>query len=205
MESLTKTVKRMTLEDLEADLSKILECPVCLSVPRSGPIPSCSSGHIVCSTCRENLSDCPVCRKPLLDNNVNSVAASLIEKVKHKCKYNDSGCEETDFLMHLENHEKKCPERIITCPYLGCRRRRVQFKNYSKHSLDGGYRSKFMGQTEPCTSQALVDTDEYRTNDLDIEKHCFKIYVSYCKRPILVTFETIMDDVHENMADNQTK
>ena len=132
MESLTKTVKRMTLEDLEADLSKILECPVCLSVPRSGPIPSCSSGHIVCSTCRENLSDCPVCRKPLLDNNVNSLAASLIEKVKHKCKYNDSGCEETDFLMHLENHEKKCPERIITCPYLGCRRRRVQFKNYSK-------------------------------------------------------------------------
>ena len=179
----------MTLEDLEADLSKILECPVCFSVPRSGPVPSCSSGHIVCPTCRQNLTECPMCRRPLTDDNFNSLATVLIEKSKHKCKY--SGCEETDVLKQLENHEKRCPERIIICPHLNCREK-VKFKNYSQHSLNGT--SYGNGNKKLCTSQALVDTKEYRTNALDIEKHCFKMNVSYCKLPILVIFETIRAD-----------
>ena len=29
-----------------------LECPVCFSIPRELPIPSCSAGHIVCKSCR---------------------------------------------------------------------------------------------------------------------------------------------------------
>ena len=28
-----------------------LECPVCLVVPRMGPVPSCPSGHLTCSPC----------------------------------------------------------------------------------------------------------------------------------------------------------
>ena len=208
MESLEKTVRQMTienledLEDFEADVSKSLECPVCYTVPRSGPVPSCSAGHIVCSSCRKNLSECPMCRRPLSDDHFNSLATTLIEKIKHKCKYTE--CEETDFLKRLEYHEKICPERIITCPYLNCREK-VKFKNYRQHSLNGtSYEMHLMnlmhpmGQKVTCTSKALVDTEEYRTDALDIEKHCFKMHVSYCKRPILVIFETIRADMGIN-------
>ena len=157
MEFLEKTVRQMTienledLEDFEAYVSKSLECPMCFIVPRSGPVPSCSAGHIVCSSCRKNLSECPTCRRPLSDDHFNSLAATLIEKVKHKCKYSE--CEETDFLKRLEYHEKICPERIITCPYLNCRVK-VKFKNYSQHSLNG---TTFGGGYKvTCISKALV-------------------------------------------------
>ena len=35
-----------------AGIQEDLECPVCFSIPRELPIPSCSAGHIVCQTCR---------------------------------------------------------------------------------------------------------------------------------------------------------
>merc|ERR1719348_1282930 len=48
-----------------------LECPVCLCVPRRGPVPSCPSGHLICSPCllkmkKEGKGDnCPSCRAPM--------------------------------------------------------------------------------------------------------------------------------------------
>ena len=40
---------------------KELECPVCLDVA-SSPIFMCSEQHLICSTCRPKLSNCPECR-----------------------------------------------------------------------------------------------------------------------------------------------
>jgi len=40
---------------------KELECPVCLEVACS-PIFMCSEQHLICSTCRQKLSNCPECR-----------------------------------------------------------------------------------------------------------------------------------------------
>merc|ERR1719369_1335240 len=40
---------------------KELECPVCLEVACS-PIFMCSEQHLICSTCRPKLSNCPECR-----------------------------------------------------------------------------------------------------------------------------------------------
>ena len=40
---------------------KELECPVCLEVAFS-PIFMCSEQHLICSTCRPKLSNCPECR-----------------------------------------------------------------------------------------------------------------------------------------------
>ena len=36
---------------LVADLQGAVECPVCLVVPREGPVPCCPHGHITCSPC----------------------------------------------------------------------------------------------------------------------------------------------------------
>ena len=47
------------------DLKDVLECPVCLKVPRSAPIFQCERGHVVCNECHPKLVTCPVCRLPL--------------------------------------------------------------------------------------------------------------------------------------------
>ena len=47
--------KNMKLEEdknkIEGKLRKLVECPVCLLLPRKGPVPCCTNGHLVCSTC----------------------------------------------------------------------------------------------------------------------------------------------------------
>ena len=118
--------------NLEEDLASHLECPVCLLVPREGPIPSCPVGHIICKTCRESLDTCPTCRRPLSDENSNSLASALIDKVKHKCKFHMDGCDEKGLMNELQNHEKICPERTIICPNLKCMKE-VKLKCYQSH------------------------------------------------------------------------
>ena len=41
------------LVELVEELKQMVECPVCLLLPKNrGPIPVCSNGHFVCTTCR---------------------------------------------------------------------------------------------------------------------------------------------------------
>ena len=35
--------------------NEILQCPVCLTIPRTGPIYQCANGHIVCKDCHAKL------------------------------------------------------------------------------------------------------------------------------------------------------
>ena len=60
-----------------------MECPVCLTIPRSLPIPCCPAGHILCRSCRARVLHCPTCRRQLEDNT-SSLAATLIERVRHR-------------------------------------------------------------------------------------------------------------------------
>ena len=73
------------------DLKDLLECPVCLRVPRSSPIYQCARGHVVCSECRPNVTTCPQCRDPL--GNIRSlISEKMLEKLPCVCKYTDHGC-----------------------------------------------------------------------------------------------------------------
>ena len=38
-------------------LRKLVECPVCLALPRAGPVPCCANGHLVCSPCLGKLRE----------------------------------------------------------------------------------------------------------------------------------------------------
>ena len=97
-----------------------LECPVCFNIPRDLPLPSCPSGHFVCRPCKTRVRDCPTCRQPMPANSINSVVGALIEQVEHNCKFSDQGCRVRMLLKDLVNHEKKCLDRTIPCPYSGC-------------------------------------------------------------------------------------
>ena len=47
--------KKIKVEDekikFEAKMRKLVECPVCLTLPREGPVPCCANGHLVCNPC----------------------------------------------------------------------------------------------------------------------------------------------------------
>ena len=126
---------------------KLLECPICLNVPRDLPIPACSAGHIICKKCKSTVTTCPTCRRRLYNDGINSLAASMIEKVPHRCKFAEYGCEVKDFLCQLKIHEEKCEERTmkiheekceertIRCPYDFCGAV-VQLKKYVEHAFE---------------------------------------------------------------------
>ena len=45
-------------EERLSDIEAALQCPVCYSIPRNLPISSCSSGHIICQSCRPRVTSC---------------------------------------------------------------------------------------------------------------------------------------------------
>ena len=112
------------------ELRGMVECPVCLSVPRQGgPVPVCSNGHFVCRTCRDRIRQeatlvnwmlpepkCPSCMVDL-GNATSFLASKLVEMVKHECK--QDGCKEMIPFAQLNNHQQICLFRKVLCPGRG--------------------------------------------------------------------------------------
>ena len=63
-------------ESLTDHVQKVLECPVCKTVPRSPPIYQCENGHMLCSNCRIRVQTCPTCRVEM-----GSIRNLIAEKV----------------------------------------------------------------------------------------------------------------------------
>jgi len=87
-----------------------VECPVCMEVPRSGPVPVCPNGHFVCKKCKTDA--CPTCRVPM-GNNKSLLATIVVDNIKHVCTFVD--CEESFAVDKVEDHERICPHRIVSC------------------------------------------------------------------------------------------
>ena len=115
-----------------SDVSDELQCPVCLLIPREVPIPACPVGHIVCKKCRVNVTICPTCRRPMHQEGTNAIVNRMIERVPHSCKY--SQCQVKNYLKEIKEHEIRCPERTVKCPYLRCDDE-VQVSEYQKHAM----------------------------------------------------------------------
>ena len=113
-------------------ISEELQCPVCLLIPREVPIPACPVGHIICKNCRVNMTTCPTCRRPMLEDGTNTLANRMIEIVPHPCKY--SNCQVKNHLKEIEDHEERCQERTVKCPFLGCDEM-VQVSDFQKHAM----------------------------------------------------------------------
>jgi len=102
-----------------SELKDLLECPVCLRVPRSTPIYQCARGHVVCKDCKPNVNTCPICRD-VLGNIRSLVSEKVLEKLPTPCKYSDSGCEVELMRSELPSHEKECQYRSVNCVDLAC-------------------------------------------------------------------------------------
>ena len=76
-----------------------IECPVCMEIPRSGPVPVCPNGHFVCKKCKTG--SCPTCRV-VMGNGKSLLAITVIENIDHKCKFVE--CEELFAMDKLAVH-----------------------------------------------------------------------------------------------------
>jgi len=123
-ESEVNILKRK-LDEKDEDLSKMkvllqhmkdkIECPVCLELPRNGPVPVCPNGHFVCSTCKKD--SCPSCRT-FMGTGKSLLASIVLENIEHKCRFGD--CNENFHPEALKKHEAGCSQRTVNCPDANC-------------------------------------------------------------------------------------
>ena len=132
MVSILKSSVSRAMATYQTKIEDIIECPVCYRLPRDLPIPSCAGGHIVCQQCREKMSNCPTCRRPI--NCTNTLIGYIANISSHKCSFFVFGCKEKFNMIEVKQHEKVCPERTIKCPYRECRKD-IQLKEFRHHAF----------------------------------------------------------------------
>ena len=121
------------------NLEVMMNCPVCLELPREGPVPVCDNGHITCSPCLRRRMElegkeratCSTCRTPMGDAR-SLLAKVILESLEHRC--NLDGCEAMVPFNELEQHEEQCEHRSVLCPGAGQRcMDLVAFKDVKDH------------------------------------------------------------------------
>ncbi|QQP49286.1 E3 ubiquitin-protein ligase [Caligus rogercresseyi] len=116
---------------------ELLECPICLDLPRSGPLFGCKNGHLICNLCREKMSEkriqCPVCRSSDVHCR-NLIAEKLMEEllennnILFECRFSTEGCKEKKEGRRIGDHEASCWYRCVDpCKWKG------PIKNLVKH------------------------------------------------------------------------
>jgi len=102
-------------KELIAKLVDKVECPVCLDIPRTGPVPVCPNGHVVCTECKAE--SCPTCRTAM-GTGKSLLAVTVLDNIDHGCKFDD--CNKSFALGEIEEHEAVCPHRTVICPSWHC-------------------------------------------------------------------------------------
>eukprot|EP00092_Neocalanus_flemingeri_P006404 GFUD01006894.1.p1 GENE.GFUD01006894.1~~GFUD01006894.1.p1 ORF type:complete len:377 (-),score=80.58 GFUD01006894.1:15-1145(-) len=102
-------------ENFVGQLKEKIECPVCLEIPQTFPVPVCPNGHLVCNECKGDA--CPTCRVGMGDAK-SLLAVTVIENIDHRCKFVD--CEGFFPFDEIEEHAKDCCHRTVSCPQSKC-------------------------------------------------------------------------------------
>ena len=113
------------------ELSRLIECPVCLQVPTFRKIYQCNNGHLVCGNCHKRLLLCPICRDPLQGFQCK-IAEQVLSMIPVPCLYAEYGCSEIlKDLPEKRSHIQVCLFREIVCPVCSC------LKNVSISEIGG--------------------------------------------------------------------
>jgi E3 ubiquitin-protein ligase SIAH1 len=104
----------MSGKQIDWDLLKELECPVCGEYMAS-PISMCEKAHSICGSCKERLSNCPSCTGEFKVWNV--VLEKLAATAAYPCKNREAGCGEIFTLEDKDKHLAECLFQSRECPF----------------------------------------------------------------------------------------
>merc|ERR1719186_346958 len=97
-----------------------VECPVCLEIPWTGPVPVCPNGHLVRQDCKRDT--CPTCRVQM-GNGHSLLVVTILENIDHKCKFDE--CDDYFPVDKVKDLIKVCSHRTVTGPYGHCKVKQV--------------------------------------------------------------------------------
>ena len=101
-------------------------------MPISGTIYNCTKGDLVCTNCYTSpTSDCSLCKKRM-HKNVSLLAATVIENIEHRCRFETQGCKVKSPVGEAEGHLKICNFRPVSCPSLLCEKK-LSFNQVTNH------------------------------------------------------------------------
>jgi len=164
-----------------------LECPVCLEVPRAGPVHVCPNGHLVCTKCKTG--SCPTCRVPMGANR-SLLAVTVIENIGHECVYDD--CSDLFTPDKLEQHAKICQHRTVTCPYELCREH-VGLSKLLEHMVG----SDCCLNTDPIVIGASwISPIDFMAPGFEESDWTWKPSVYSIENMVLVIFPQVVDDFY---------
>ena len=163
------------------EFQRILECPVCLLTPENPDNTHfCSNGHMVCGTCRDQITFCPICESCDLTSQ-NPLLKQILSKLPKLCPF--EGCEAEPNDEDLEEHKKTCQYRLVDCiahSVHGCNEK-VPFNSLLSHIFEK-HRKQKMFQIRPVLdSPYTIAIEENVLDDNSME------LVSWL--PHLVTFD----------------
>jgi len=119
MEKVKIEEERVKVEMMLKEQQRLVECPVCLAMPRENrAVPCCPQGHFVCSSCKDQLTrqgklDCPTCRMPM-GQGQSLLALTVVKNAQHECRL--QGCNMSVPFEQIREHEEKCIWRLVICP-----------------------------------------------------------------------------------------
>jgi hypothetical protein len=152
------------------DLKDVLECPVCLRIPRSAPIFQCERGHVVCSECHPKLVTCPVCRLPL-GKTRSLISEKVLSRLPTLCAFSDHGCTVELMKADLEAHEKECLFRLVRCVDLACNEQ-VAFASLLEHMSNDHEREDFVNaEGSTYASHFIVHEEDFAREIMWISDH----------------------------------
>jgi len=130
--------ERVRVEKVSREQESLVECPVCLALPREDrAVPCCPRGHFVCSSCLEDLisqgkpGNCPTCRVAM-GHGLSLLALTVVKNAQHECGH--QGCNVKLNFDQIKDHEEKCVWRLILCPGKGTNcTARVPFSTVLNH------------------------------------------------------------------------
>jgi E3 ubiquitin-protein ligase SIAH1 len=107
------------MDDLSRALGEVLlsdlECPVCMQY-MGPPIKLCTNGHTICSSCRESVQLCPVCRAAFSEIRCVTLE-NIVRRLKYPCANRQNGGLEFFSIEHIADHHAVCVYRKIECPF----------------------------------------------------------------------------------------
>ena len=150
----------------------MVQCNICLEVPEESPIYQCENGHIICTSCRQQLTDCPSCRVKL-GRTRSLVTEQLLDQCSRCCEFEKYGCKSKVHDLNWEAHKDVCYYKPTSCMELDCDAI-IPINAFADHMRVAHEVQTSSNFTISCDAQFNMNSD-FNNNDIQVRTNQFSV------------------------------